>query len=260
MGKKLVSVVVAGLVAMTMLGATVSAVDLNDIGGNTTAEAQVAPSGENSNSGGRDYSATNDAIVDNINANVAIDSEDMQKAGAVAAPIVNVIRWVISIILVVFPALLILNSLIDFLCITLSPLRRAVLAVNGGGGSGGGMGGMGMGMGMGGMSGGGQSSGGGICESIAKWASDEAVCAVKETSGDSGGGMGGMGMGMSMGGMGGGGGSTSKKSTLITYFKKRTVSLVIAGVCLICFACTAFTDVGLELGSWIVNKLGGLSL
>lgn len=268
--KRLLAVIGAMAIMTCSTGVCVSATsgfDLNNIGAETSANyTEGSENGGVNLPGGDTYSETNEAVMSNIDNGVSITSEDMEKASKLAAPIVNTIRWVIAILLVLFPALLILNTMIDLLCILISPFRRAVEAVNGGAGASGmggmpgmgGIGGMG-GMGMGGMPGAAApADDGSIFTMVAKWASAEASAAILASK-PAGAGAGGMGM-MGMGGYGQPASAAKPKSVLVQYFKKRTVALVVAGVCIICFACTAFTDLGLSLGSWIVDRVSGITV
>lgn len=72
----------------------------------------------------------------------------------------------------------------------------------------------------------------------------------------SGGGMG-MGMGGFGGGMGGGQESPKTKNVLILYIKKRTIEMFLIGVCVVLFSTLFFTDWGIVLGGFLLNKLSG---
>lgn len=254
--KRLLATACAAAVMLCSTGIVVSATsgfDLNNVGSDGTVASTEA---DNTNNGGatagnNSYSETNEAVISNIDSGVSITNEDMEKAGKLAAPIVNTIRWIIAVLLVLFPALLILNTMIDLLCILISPFRRAVEAVNGGAGPG--MPASPYGGGMpGGMPGGQQGDDGSIFTMVAKWASAEASAAILASK-PAGGAMGGSPYGMQPQA------APKTKSVLVQYFKKRTVALIVAGLCIVCFACTAFTDLGLRLGGWIVNRLSGIT-
>jgi len=240
---------------MSFMTVPVSAVDLNDVGNSSSVSASV------------DSGSSDDGYVDvdtfkTLYGDTTITQEEAAQAATVAKPVVKVIRTAMSFLLAILPALMLFNAILDILCLTVSPLRNAMMSVQGG--SSGGGGGMGMMGGMGGMGGASGGAGGqptGILQTIGQWASKEAVDAVQEcgggASGGAGGGMGGMGM---MGGMGGGAAAPAKpKMLLMCYFKKKTVFLVLFGVCIIAFSCTAFTDLGLKMGEWIVTHVNGVN-
>jgi hypothetical protein len=239
----------------------VLATDLNSIGGSSAVVQEQSSDNSNSSysTGGNsvDYST-----YEILNGQTAITQEEANEAVRLAQPVVKVIRIVMSLILAVLPVLILLSSLIDIACLCISPLRKAVVATSDAGGAGGGMGMGGMGgMGMGGpMGGGGAAAPVGWTQQIAQWASKEAQDTARECAGGgAGGGMGGMGMGMGMGMGGPAASAPSSKSLLITYLKKRVVFLVAFGVCVILFSCTAFTDLGLKIGAWIVEKVQSIS-
>lgn len=255
------------------------AADLNSIGVSESQEVDTDDGTSSKGSSGVDISGTYEVLY----GQTAITQEDAKEAARLAAPVVKVIRIAMSLILAILPVLMLFSSIVDIVCLTISPLRKAIMTTSddggaGAGGAGMGMGGMGMGgmgmggMGMGGMGGGAAAAPMGFAAKIAQFASKEAQETARECSGapaagGAGGmGMGGMGgyggMGMGMGGMGGGAAAAapSPKNLLITYFKKRTVFLVVFGVCVVVFSCTAFTDLGLQLGAWIVEKVAGISL
>ena len=99
---------------------------------------------------------------------------------------------------------------------------------------------------------------------IGRFVSDEAVAALSEATANAGGGggmgMGGMGMGMGMGGMGMGGAAQAQpktKSVIFTYLKKRAFALIMFALCVVLLTSTLFTDIGLYIGQWIIDTVGG---
>lgn len=243
----------------------VLAADLNSIG---VSETQSVENNDDSSSGGGDevdISGTYEVLY----GQTAITQEDAQEAARIAAPAVKVIRVAMSLVLAILPVLMLFSSIVDITCLTISPLRKAIMTTSDDAGTGAGAGGMGMGgMGMGMGGGAAAAAPMGFTAKIAQFASKEAQetareCCGAPAAGGMGGGMG-MGMGMGMGGMGMGGGAAapapSSKNLLLTYFKKRTIFLVVFGVCVVVFSCTAFTDLGLQVGAWIIEKVSGISI
>lgn len=50
---------------------------------------------------------------------------------------------------------------------------------------------------------------------------------------------------------------TPFKSMIFSYLKKRSLFLLIFGVCVILFTSTVFTDLGIKIGMWIIGTLSG---
>jgi hypothetical protein len=218
------------------------------------------------------------ATIGSIFDNIGVDAEAAKKASQYVGPASKFVNLCFAIILSIASLGLFLITALDLLYIAVPPLRNLLYPggqEQGGSGGGMGMGGMGMGgMGMGGMRGGygggmgmgGMGMGGGGQQQpqgnmISRWISDEAVAAVAHLQPQqSGGGMGmGMGMGgMGMGGMGGGAQAPAPmKSVLVEYLKKRAFFLIMFGVCAVLLSTTIFSDLGIKLGGWILNRLFG---
>lgn len=173
----------------------------------------------------------------------AVDNADIAEASRLTEPAVKIIRLITSIILALIGGALGLVTILDLVYIMLPPARnflgggqQSTPAPMGGGMMGGGM----MGGGM--MSAQSQNSGG------TRFISDEAISALNESMPQ--GGQGGM-MGMNMGA------KPKTKTVILTYAKKRMFVLICFFACLVLFTSTAFTDIGLYIGQWILDTLGG---
>lgn len=237
-------------------------IDFSDDNGQTQEQVQV----EEGNSSEEvivyeeEVPADEEVIVDNGNRSdnadaVAglfqggIDDESSAEAQRIASPWTKVIRVIISVILLLLTAALFLITVLDLVYIGVPFVRKWLgggedsSSSGGGGFSGGGFGGNGFG-------------GGGLNYSntpsqgksgLGRIVSDEAIAAVQDASGSNGG-----------GGFNSTSQPTSKKSTIISYLKKRVVFLVVFGICAVLLFGTTFTDLGLKLGEWIANFVGGL--
>lgn len=232
-----------------------AAPDINSVtGGNTSTSQSSNSSASNETKSAAD--GLSQAFHDS-----AISNEDLAKASSFASPYVKGVNFVLSIVLACFSVILGVVTVLDLLYIAVPPIRKFLCAETAaqpqGGGMGMGMGRMGMGgMGMGGMGAANQPSQTGI----GRFVSDEAVAALAEanaTAQPQGGGMG-MGMGM-MGGMGAAQQAQPKtKSVILTYAKKRAFALIVFAACIVLLTSTLFTDIGLYIGSWIIETVGGL--
>ena len=223
--------------------------------------------------------------------NAGPKEEDIAMANAFIEPIANIMNKVMAVILGMTSLLMMFTTMLDLLYLAFPPVRdyldggrqgmsnmmgaggrggmgRGMGGMRGGmggmrggygmGGMGGmnSMGGMGMGgmggMGMGGMGGGmqqgmGQPVGGGL-SAVGRWVSDEAVSACNECMG---GAMeGGMGMMQPPG----------VKSMVLSYIKKRSLFLILFGVCVVLFSSTVFFDLGARLGTWILKIIMGFGI
>lgn len=208
----------------------------------------------NNGSGGSNADAVG-SLFDEL----GVDEEATAKAKSFTSPVAYWANIGFAVLLsFAFIAMFFVTG-IDLLYIAFPPIRKFLLPEQQQGGGGGMMGMGGMGMGGMGMGGGQQSSG----SSLGRWISDEALAAVNESQPQQGGGgMGGMmGMGgMGMGGMGMGGGAQAKPKVLIvSYFKKRVIFLVLFAICALLLSTTLFTDIGISLGTWVMNRLLGLN-
>ena len=216
------------------------------------------------------------------------DAEDIAMANAFIEPIANIMNKVMAVILGVTSLLMMFTTMLDLLYLAFPPVRdyldggRQGMAnmQMGGRGMGGarGMGGMRGGMGMGGMRGGygmggmnsmggmgmggmggmnsmggmggmqqgmGQPVGGGL-SAVGRWVSDEAVSACNECLGGA--------MEGQMGMQG------SVKSMVFSYIKKRSLFLILFGVCVVLFSSTVFFDLGARLGTWILKIIMGFGV
>lgn len=234
-----------------------AAKDINSInGGNSTSQSSQSTNKNETKSAA-------DGIADAWK-NASPDNQDMAEAAKFASPFVKGVNFCICCVLAVFSVLLAAVTTLDLLYLAVPPVRKFLCAEQPaaaggmGGGMGMGMGGMGMrgGMGMGGA----QPSQSGI----GRFVSDEAVAALSEATANAGGGggmgMGGMGMGMGMGGMGMGGAAQAQpktKSVIFTYLKKRAFALIMFALCVVLLTSTLFTDIGLYIGQWIIDTVGG---
>lgn len=215
------------------------------------------------------------------------DAKDFEQAEQFIEPFAQIINKVMAVILGVTSLLMMFVTVLDLLYMAFPPVRdmldggrmgamamgpgvrgsrgmggmRGGYGMRGGMGMGGGYGmggmnGMGMGgmngMGMGGMNGMGmggnqmqqqQQIGGGL-SAVGRWVSDEAIAACLESQG---------GIAEGMPGMSG----TPVKPMLLSYIKKRSLFLILFGICLILFTSTVFTDLGVRVGTWILRIISG---
>lgn len=208
--------------------------------------------------------------------------EDIEEANAFLAPFAKFLNKVMAVILGLTGLLMMLITILDLLYMAFPPARDMLdggmngQQVTGKGRGSRGMGGMrGMrGMGMGGLGGmemgmpgiGGmdptigmgmgihshgmqqppQQHGGGL-SALGRWISDEAIAACMEANG---GPMGAM-QGIS---------PAPIKSMLFSYMKKRSVFLILFGVCVVLFSSTVFTDLGIRIGMWILETILGFGV
>lgn len=233
-------------------------IDFSDDNGQTQEQVQV----EEGNSSEEvivyeeEVPADEEVIVDNGNRSnnadaVAglfqggIDDESSAEAQRIASPWTKVIRVIISVILLLLTAALFLITVLDLVYIGVPFVRKWL----GGGEDSSSSSGGGNGFGDGGFGNGGfnynnTSSQG--KSGIGRIVSDEAIAAVQAASGSNGGGFNSTSQ------------PASKKSTIISYLKKRVVFLVVFGISAVLLFGTTFTDLGLKLGEWIANFVGGL--
>lgn len=220
--------------------------------------------------------------IGNMIKGIGVDDEAGQKANEYLRPMAKTANFIAALIIGGTAIALLVITAADLAFIGIPLIRPLLYRQDEGaaGGMGGGMGGMGGGFGgrggyggmggFGGGMGGGQQAAGG-----SKWQiiSDEAVAAVSTLTAGAGasGGMGGMGGGFGGGGFGGGGfgggfgggGGQQEppkmKSVILSYMKKRMFFLILFGVCAVLFSTMIFTDLGINLGGWILGKLTGFS-
>lgn len=227
-------------------------IDFSDDNGQTQEQVQV----EEGNSSEEvivyeEVPADEEVVVDNGNRSnnadaVAglfqggIDDESSAEAQRIASPWTKVIRVIISVILLLLTAALFLITVLDLVYIGVPFVRKWLGGGEDSSSSGGG------GFNNDGFNYNNTSSQG--KSGIGRIVSDEAIAAVQAASGSNSGG----------GGFNSTSQPTSKKSTIISYLKKRVVFLVVFGICAVLLFGTTFTDLGLKLGEWIANFVGGL--
>lgn len=197
--------------------------------------------------------------VGSLIGDIGVDAEAAKKANMYMHPIAKMANFLFALILSIAFIGMTLITALDLLYIAVPPVRNMLNP--GGGESSGGMGGMGGGFGggMGGGFGGGMGGGAPAKSKLSRWISDEAVSAAASLNG--GGQQGGMmGGGMMGGGFGGGQQEKSSgKSVILDYLKKRAFFLIMFAICAVLLSTTIFTDLGIEFGNWILNRLTGLT-
>lgn len=200
-----------------------------------------------------------DSISDYLKGYNPVTSENMQKAGTMASPIVTALGTISGFIVMIVSAGIFVVTALD-LCYIGIPFLRPTLNPNQASGGSSPMMGMGMGMSsMGGMQGGSVNSG------RRCWVSDEAIACVNLAGGQQGGASMGMSpMGMSpmgmMGGMGQQPSQVSTKSVIVEYLKKRSFFLIIFTIATVILMSSIFTNCGLnlaELLTKIIAKFNG---
>lgn len=199
--------------------------------------------GGNSKSQGDDYNSK--GVQDYYKTQKNVTGENMEKAGVIASPIVNIFGNIIGFLLMISGAGIFVITAIDLCYIGIPPIRGLLY-------KGGAQGGMGMGMGMGGMGMATQQQGRKPLQLI----SDEAVQVVggSQQGGASMGmsGMGGMGMsGMGMSGMGQQ--QQPAKLLILEYFKKRAFFTILFIFSSIVLTSSLFTDCGINVAQLFMN-------
>ena len=268
---------ISGVLITTLTVGTVGVAyadnDLNDIGNSTI---YVEADGNQASSVGgqievvQSNTSTESQKKDNDNAvaigdlfgSTKIDKETAAQAKEAAAPIIKGINWVVSFILAILSAAMLLITILDLLYIAVPFIRkfldggRADAMTQQGGMQGGMQGGFdgGFGGGYGGRMGHMGAMHGGAAPAskpniVGRLVSDEAIAAFIESQPQAQGGNPMMGQPAA---------PVRTKSIIVSYFKKRLIFLVLMGVCIAVFATTTFTDLGLKLGSFIVEKANGL--
>lgn len=187
-----------------------------------------------------------------------IDSDDIAKGAKIASPVVELLNTVVAILVALLAAWILANSVIDLICLCVTPFAKRVVLLHSNP----------------------QQAPQDWVSKFSALASEQVIHALLIANGNngtatqSGGSMGG-GFGGPMGGgfggpMGGGGfggsmGGASQqlpkpKATLPIYLRKRVVFLVLFGVCLVVFTCTAFTDLGIKVGNFLIEAVSGLNI
>ena len=83
-----------------------------------------------------------------------------------------------------------------------------------------------------------------------QWVSDEAIAALNESQAQQ--------PQMATPMMGQQQPKAGGRNAIITYMKKRTLTLIVLGVCVVMFTCTVFTDIGVLIGMKLIALLSGL--
>lgn len=184
---------------------------------------------------------------------VGVDEHSSQEAKRITQPLVYYANLGFAILLSFALIVMFFITGLDIVYIAVPPLRRFLLSEqpqqSGGFNSG-------FGAGFGGMSQPSSSS-----SKLGQLISDEAKAAVAESQPQQSGGFG-AGFG---GGFGGGFGAgfagepAKPKSLIISYMKKRIVFFITFGICAVLLSTTLFTDIGISLGTWIMNRLIGIN-
>ena len=261
-------VAVLVLVCAFALPGAAMAEDLGGIGGNTTQQYDNTQNRSYDNNGGNGLTDENgrnpvqqfkdnlpnnnddSGITDYLNGYNPVDRDSMNRAQSVVSPLANVIKTVISVILVALPVILFLVSAVDMVYLTV-PFSRSLLCPGGQesmSSMSGGMGGYGAGYGAG-M--GAQMTG----SSGRKFISDDAEQALQEAQAASAGAANSsMGMQAGYGGM-----QQAKpakaKSPLMIYMKKRVWMYVVFGLSLILLFSNVWLQWGAGLANWIVSLI-----
>ena len=211
--------------------------------GNTTSVSSSAS--------GSDHGAAIGAAIKDA----SVSDEDIEKASETIQPVVKIVNYGIGIVLGILGTVLIGITILDIVYIVSPSAVRNI------GGSG-------------------QPAGGGMmgqaqptqATGFAAIISDDCKAALAEAGASAGGASapspmgggfgggfgGGMGMGMGMGAPAPAA-APKAKNVIKLYMKKRVVTFVFIGVCMVVLTCTCFLDVGLKLGSWLVGITNGLA-
>ncbi len=186
-----------------------------------------------------------------------VDQESIETAQEFLRPFAKIMNLVFAGILGITSLLMMFVSVMDLFYMAFPPVRDLLDGgMHGQQQKGRGQRGMGGPRGMQGMSAGMQPSmgmengmstpnmqqqapGGGF-SALGRWVSDEAIAACIEAKGGP--------MGEAQ---------TPSKLMVFSYLKKRSLFLIIFGVCVISFTSTAFTDLGIKIGMWILNTISG---
>ena len=193
--------------------------------------------------------------LDTGNTTSVSSEEDTEKASETVQTVVKIVNYGIGIVLSLLGTVLIGITILDIVYIVSPSAVRNI------GGSGQPVGG-----GMMGQAQPAQATG------FAAIISDDCKAALAESGaaagnpvapspmgGGFGGGFGGgMGMGMGMGAPAPAA-APKAKNVIKLYMKKRVVTFVFIGVCMVVLTCTCFLDVGLKLGTWLVGVTNGLA-
>ena len=267
------------LVCSFALPGMAMAEDLGGIGGNTTQQYDNTQNRSYDNNGSNGLTNENgrnpvqqfkdnlpnnndgSGITDYLNGYNPVDRDSMNRAQSVVSPLANVIKTIISVILVALPVILFLVSAVDMVYLTV-PFSRSLLCPGGQesmSSMSGGMGGYGAGYGAG-MGGYGAGYGAGMGAQMTgssgrKFISDDAEQALQEAQAASAGAANSsMGMQAGYGGM-----QQAKpaktKSPLMIYMKKRVWMYIVFGLSLVLLFSNVWLQWGAGLANWIVSLI-----
>lgn len=198
----------------------VFASDLNGVGSNTTTTPQATDKGE--------YGSTAEAVGDMFG-NAGINEESIAEAQEFLRPVAVIMNKIMAVILGLSSLGMMLITVLDLFYITFPPIRDLL--------DGGTTGGQplkrsrSLGMEGPGMKPEQLQAGGGL-SALGRWVSDEALASAIETQ-------------------------RTGKMVVAGYFKKRSIFLVLFGICVVLFTSTVFTDLGVNLGMWVLSKVNG---
>lgn len=180
-----------------------------------------------------------DDIGDILGSQNIMTSEHLSQASIWAAPLTNLIGYVIGGIVTLTIILVGFLTAVDIFYISIPPVRN-LLYKAGTDGTGAYQGGYGMG---------GMSASGGTAKPT-QWVSDEAVACAALLGGSSQS----MNIGMNMGmGMGGNQPKPPVKSVIWVYIKKRSVFLVLLMVAILVLTSSALMGTGINLAQWLLK-------
>lgn len=243
--KKVLGVLLSGLMVVSAMSITVSAT-MDESSGNDDVVYE-----EGYEDGAEEGSSSEEGDVGTvITDTMTVTDEELAKGAELVAPAAKAIRTVIAAVIALLSVVVVASSIYDVLCISIRPICQRVPTA------------------------GTQQGEQDLLTKMATWASQDAVVAIQQagvvggaqTSGGSGMGMPGMGMsgmgmsGMGMSGMGGKAQVPKAKQILPIYLRKRAVFLVVFGVCLVVFCSVAFTNLGLDIGNWIVEHVSNITI
>jgi hypothetical protein len=244
--KKVIGVLLTGLLVLSAMSITVSA---------TMDEASVTEDvvyeegyDEGYEEGTEEGNSTDEGDVGTvITDTMTVTEDELAKGAELVAPAAKAIRTVIAAVIALLSVVIVASSIYDVLCISIRPICQRVPTA------------------------GNQQGEQDLLTKMASWASNDAVVAIQQAgvvgggqnTGGAGMGMPGMGMsgmGMGMPGMGGKSQVPKTKQILPIYLRKRAVFLVVFGICLVVFCSVAFTNLGLDIGNWVVQHVSNITI
>lgn len=220
------------LLLLTLSSSSIFASDLNGV--DTRASEPVITEGTNdsgvtSDQHLQDQENTAKAVGD-LFGQAGVDQESIETAQEYIRPFAKIMNLIMAVILGITSLLMMFVSVLDLFYMAFPPVRDLL------DGGGNGQQQMGRGRGSRGMGGMGmqqqqQPVGGGL-SALGRWVSDEAIAASVDAQ-------------------------TPFKSMILSYLKKRSLFLLIFGVCVILFTSTVFSNLGIKIGIWIIGILSG---